>query len=52
MNGLIFIGKKLIQRRLIEEVTEGGVHSISANEVITCNNEKLSIYLRYVNNDN
>ena len=47
-----FIGKKLIQRRIIEEITEGGVHSISIDEVTTCNDEILSTRLRYVNNDN
>ena len=30
---------------------EAGVHSISADEVTTCNDEILSICLRYVNND-
>ena len=45
------IGKKLIQRRIIEEIMEAGVHSISADEVTTCNDEILSICLRYVNND-
>ena len=46
------IGKKLIQRRIIEEIIEAGVHSVSAYEVTTCNDEILSICLRYVNNDN
>ena len=46
------IGKKLIQRIIIEEMTEAGVHPISADKVTTCNNEILSICLRYVNNDN
>ena len=46
------IGKKLIQRGRIEETTEAGVHHISADEVTTCNDEILSICLRYVNNDN
>ena len=31
---------------------ETDVHSISADKVTTCNDEILSIYLRYVNNDN
>ena len=46
------IGKKLIQRRIIEKIIEAGVHSISADEVTICNDEILSIFLRYVNNDN
>ena len=46
------IAEKLIQRRTIEEIIEAGVHSISADEVTTCNNEILSICLRYDNNDN
>ena len=29
------IGKKLIQKRKIEEITEAGVHSISGDEVTT-----------------
>ena len=36
----------------MEEIVEAGVHSISADEVITCSDEILSICLRYVNNDN
>ena len=31
---------------------EAGVHSIPADKVTTCNDEILSICLRYVNNDN
>ena len=31
---------------------EAGVHSIPADKVATCNDEILSICLRYVNNDN
>ena len=46
------IGKKLIQRKIIDEIIEAGVHSISADEVTTCNDEMLSIWLRYVNNEN
>ena len=46
------IRKKLIQRRIIEEIIEGGVHSMSADEVTICNDKTLSICLRYVNNDN
>ena len=46
------IGKKLIQRKIIEKKIEAGVHSISADEATACNNEILSIYPRYVNNDN
>ena len=45
------IGKKLIQRKIIHEIIEAGAHSISADEVTTCNNEMLSISLRYVNNN-
>ena len=46
------ISKKLIQRRRIKEIIEAGVHSISGDEVTTCNDEILFISLRYVNNDN
>ena len=46
------ISKKLIQRRIIEEIIEAGVHSIPADKVTTCNDEILYICLRYVNNDN
>ena len=46
------IGKKHIQRRIIEEIIEASVHFISADEVTTSDNEILSICLRYVNNDN
>ena len=46
------IRKKLIQRRRIEEIIEDGVHSMSADEVTTRNDEILSICLRYVNTDN
>ena len=46
------IGKKLIQRKIIDEIIEAGVHSISADDVTICNDEMLSICLRYVNNEN
>ena len=46
------INKKLIRIITIEEIIEAGVHSISADEVTTCNDEILSIGLRYVNNNN
>ena len=36
------IGKKLIQRRIIEEIIEAGIHSISADGVTTCNHEILA----------
>ena len=49
---LDIISKKLIQRKIIEEIIEAGVHSISADEVTSCNDEILFICLRYVNNDN
>ena len=45
------IDKKLNQRRIIEEIIEAGVHFISADEITTCNDEVLSIWLRYVNNE-
>ena len=48
----VIIDKKLTQRRIIEEITEAGARSISADDVTTCNDEILSICLRYVNNDN
>ena len=46
------INKKLIRRITIEEIIEAGVHSISADEVTTCNDEILSIGLRYANCNN
>ena len=46
------IGKRLIQRKLIDEVNEAGIHSISADEITASNDEILSFYVRYVNNWN
>ena len=46
------IGKELIQIKITEEKIEAGVFSISADEATACNDEILSICLRYVNNDN
>ena len=46
------IGKKLMQRKIIDEIIEAAVHSISADDVTICNDEMLSICLRYVNNEN
>ena len=37
------IGKKLVQKRIIEEIIEAGVYPISADEVTTCNDEILSM---------
>ena len=46
------IGKRLIQRKLIDEINEAGIHSISAGKVTASNDEILSICVRYVNNRN
>ena len=46
------IGKRLIQRIIIEEIIEAGVHAISADEVTNCRDQILSICLRYANNEN
>ena len=35
-----------------QEIIGAGVHSISADEVTTCNDDILSTRLRYVNNEN
>ena len=43
------IGKKVIQAKLIEEIKTAGMHSISADEVTSSNDEILSICMRYVN---
>ena len=43
------IGIRIIQKKLVDEITEAGMHSISADEVTASNDEILSICLRYVN---
>ena len=43
------IGIQIIQKKLINEIIEAGMHSISADEVTSSNDEMLSICLRYVN---
>lgn len=46
------IAKRLIQRKLIDEINEVGIHSIFENEIMASNYEVLSICIRYVNNQN
>ena len=46
------IGKRLIQKKLIDEIIEAGMHSVSADEVTASNDEILSICIRYVNKEN
>ena len=43
------IGIRIIQKKLVDEIIEAGMHSISADEVTASNDEILSICLRYVN---
>ena len=43
------IGIWIIQKKLVDEIIEAGMHSISADEVTASNDEILSICLRYVN---
>lgn len=40
------VGKRLIQRKLINEINEAGIYSISADEVTASNDEILSIGVR------
>ena len=42
------IGKKMIQKGIIEEIKVAGFHSISADEVTASNDGILSISMRYV----
>ena len=43
------IGIRIIQKKLVDETAEAGMHSISADEVTASNDEILSICLRYAN---
>ena len=43
------IGIRIIQKKLVDEIIEARMHSISADEVTASNDEILSICLRYVN---
>ena len=43
------IGIRIIQKKLVDEIIEAGMHSISAEEITASNDEILSICLRYVN---
>ena len=43
------IGIRIIQKKLVDEIIEAGIHSISADEVTASNDGMLSICLRYVN---
>jgi len=45
------IGIHMIQKHLVKEIAESGMHSISADEVTSSNDEILSICMRYVNKD-
>ena len=42
------IGIRIIQKKLVDEITEAGIHSISADEVTASNDKILFICLRYV----
>ena len=42
------IGIRIIQKKLVDEITEAGMHSISADEVKASNDEILSICQRYI----
>ena len=42
------IGKNIIQARLADGVEKAGMHSISADEVTSSNDEILSICMRYL----
>ena len=42
------IGKNIIQARLVDGVEKAGMHSISADEVTSSNDEILSICMRYL----
>ena len=43
------IGIRIIQKKLVDEIIEAGMHSISADQVTASNDEILSICLRYAN---
>ena len=45
------IGKKMIQKRIIDEIKVARFHLISADEVIASNDEILSINMRYVDDN-
>ena len=42
------IGKNIIQATLVDGVKKAGMHSISADEVISSNDEILTICMRYL----
>ena len=42
------IGKKMIQKGIIEEIKVAGFHSISADNITASNDEILLISMRYV----
>ena len=45
------IGKRIIQKKFIEEIKDAQYHSVLADEVTNSNNEILSICIRYVNKE-
>ena len=45
------IGKRIIQKKFIEEIKGAQYHSVLADEVTKTNNEILSICIRYVNKE-
>ena len=45
------IGKRIIQKKFIEEIKDAQYHSVLADEVTSSNDEILSICIRYVNKE-
>ena len=46
------IGKRIIQKKFIEEIKDAQYYSVLADEVTSSNNEILSICIHYVNKEN
>ena len=45
------IGKRIIQKRFIEEIKDAQYHSLLADEVTSSNDKVLSICMRYVSKE-
>ena len=45
------IGKRIIQKKFIEEIKDAQYHSVLADEVTSSNNKVLSICIRFVSKE-
>ena len=45
------IGKQIIQKRFIQEIKDAQYHSVSADEIISSNDQILSICMRHLNKE-